>query len=50
MKSGLSPLIGGWIASSVSYAVLFATAFALTTIALVTLRWMVREPRRAIEF
>jgi MFS family permease len=44
---GLSPLIGGWIASRMGYAPLFATAFALIIVALVVLRWAVREPRWA---
>ena len=45
--SGLSPLIGGWMASRMGYAPLFATAFVLIIMAFVILRWAVREPRWA---
>ncbi len=43
--SGISPLIGGWLAGSAGYPTLFASAFALTAVAFVILRWRVEEPR-----
>jgi MFS family permease len=45
--SGLAPLIGGLIAETMSYGILFTIAFLTSLVGLALLRWSVREPRHS---
>ena len=40
-----TPLVGGWLAGSFGYRVLFIVAALLSALGLVLLRWWVTEPR-----
>jgi MFS family permease len=43
--AGLAPMIGGWLAGSLGYAVLFGVSGAIGAVGLGVLRWAVKEPR-----
>ncbi len=47
--SGISPLLGGWIARHWGYQPLFAVALGLVLTASALLHWGVQEPRQAVE-
>jgi MFS family permease len=44
---GLAPVLGGWLAETAGYLILFVTAFAIALIGLALFHWSVREPRQA---
>jgi MFS family permease len=45
--SAVAPLLGGWIAAQTGYGGLFVTAMVFGIAAWATLRWLVKEPRKA---
>jgi MFS family permease len=47
ISAGIAPLIGGWLAGTVGYRVLFVVAFVIGMVGLALLHWSVREPRQA---
>ncbi len=42
----IMPLLGGWLARSFSYQIMFSTTFAICILGLVLLRYWVHEPRK----
>ncbi len=44
--AAMAPLLGGWIAATGGYTLLFATAAAFSVFAWAALTWLVQEPRR----
>jgi MFS family permease len=48
VAAAIAPLIGGWLAGSLGYRVLFVVAFAIGIVGFAILRWWVREPRQAM--
>jgi MFS family permease len=46
IASGVSPLLGGWLAAALGYQRLFLVAIAVASVGLASLHWFVVEPRR----
>jgi MFS family permease len=46
IASGIAPLLGGWLAGTVNYKVLFITAAVIAVISFALLTFSVREPRK----
>jgi MFS family permease len=47
VAAGVAPIVGGWLAGTMGYRMLFAVAFAIGLAGFALLRWSVREPRQA---